>query len=249
MIKHNAKVLSNVNLKEKIFEMKLEFNNKINAMAGQFVNISTMNSSMLLKRPISISKINNNVLTITYRVVGEGTKAISNFKIGDYVEVLAPLGNGFKIVENKTCLLIGGGIGIPPLVELQDRLLEKGNKVITVLASRSEDLLIYEEKFKNLFITTDDGSKGFKGNVIEFLKQSNIEFDTLYACGPSRMLQGLDNMYFGKKEGYISFEERMACGIGACYGCICKTKTVENGYMRVCKEGPVFELGVVKYES
>ena len=248
----SCKVLRNENIKELIYEMELyapEIAHK--ATCGQFINISTNDNAMLLKRPISICKIKENSIVITYRIVGNGTKKLSSFQIGDVVEVLGPLGNVFPLYLNMHCLLVGGGIGIPPLVELAKQLKNNGNKVTVLLAARNKDLLIYEEQFKDadVFVMTDDGSLGFKGNVIDFLNQFSLDFDILYACGPTKMLQALDNRYQGIKEGFISFEERMACGIGACYGCVCKTKTVENGYMRVCKEGPVFKLGVVDYES
>ena len=222
-----------------------------NAVQGQFVNISTGDKSMLLRRPISISEVREESIVIIYKVVGKGTEILASKKPGDVLDVLGPLGNGFPLVMNKKVVLVGGGIGVPPLVETAKKLKESGCEVNVVIGARNKELVILEDKLKNygkVYVTTDDGSYGMKGNVIDCIEQNKIDFDVLYACGPNVMLKFLDKKYYGVKEGYLSFEQRMACGVGICYGCILKPKENREAFLRVCKDGPVFELGVVKYE-
>jgi dihydroorotate dehydrogenase electron transfer subunit len=219
---------------------------------GVFVNIRIMDSdSPLLRRPISVHEtdIENGILKLIYKVVGEGTRKLSEKKQGDIVDIFGPLGTGFPIQSDaKSVVLIGGGVGIPPLYELGKRLAEKGVKVTTVLGARNAEGLFCLEEFGTLgrvVTATEDGSHGVKGFVTDAIREGKLEFDCLYACGPKPMLKALDLEFRGKKEGYLSFEERMACGIGACYGCMTKTK---DGLKRVCKDGPVFRLGEAVYE-
>lgn len=243
-----ARVLRNDLIAYETYEMEIE--GFTNAHAGQFVNIKTGDNALLLRRPISISEVLDNSIVITYKVVGKGTTVLSQKKPGDYLDVLGPLGNGFSLCKNKKVLLIGGGIGVPPLVEAAKRL-SKDNEVTIVIGARDKSQVIYEEKlstYGKVYVTTDDGSYKDKGNVIECIEKNNIDFDIFYACGPSIMLKFLDLKYNGVKEGYISFEERMACGVGICYGCVCVPRELKDGMLRVCKEGPVFGLGVIKYE-
>ncbi len=243
-----AKIIRNELIAIDTYEMEIE--GFTESKPGQFVNIKTGDNSLLLRRPISISEIKNNSIVITYKVVGAGTKVLSEKQVGELIDVLGPLGNGFPLVKGKKVCLIGGGIGVPPLVETAKQL-SKDNEVIVVIGARYKSQVIYEEKlskYAKVYVTTDDGSYQNKGNVIQLIENECLEFDLFYACGPSVMLKFLDLKYQGNKEGYISFEERMACGIGICYGCICKPKELKDGFLRVCKEGPVFPLGVIKYE-
>jgi len=220
--------------------------------AGQFVNIKVNEVAYpLLRRPISICEINQelNQFTVIYRAEGEGTKLLSQKRVGEHVDILGPLGTGFDIEEvaaNETVLLVGGGIGVPPMYEIAKRLHAKGNKVIVVLGFATTCDVFYEEEFKayaNVHIATMDGSHGFKGNVVELINEKQLNFDWIYGCGPKVMLKSINEQFAQTKKGYLSFEERMACGIGACYACVCQ---LNSGKMaRVCKEGPVFKLGEV----
>lgn len=249
MRKEIGKIIRNNLIIDDTFEMEIE--GFTDARPGQFVNVKTGDNALLLRRPISISEVTETSIIITYKVVGAGTKILSEKKPGDVLDILGPLGNGFPICKGEDVVLVGGGIGVPPLVETAKKLKKAGCNVSVVIGARNKSLVIYDEKLKNygtVYVATDDGSMGFKGNVIECIEANNIKFDTLYACGPNIMLKFLDMKYQGVKKGYLSFEERMACGVGICYGCICKPREIKNGFLRVCKEGPVFELGVVKYE-
>lgn len=211
---------------------------------GQFLSLFCKDGSRLLPRPISVCEIDNNKgeLRLVYRVVGNGTEEFSNMQVGDEIEVMGPLGNGFTL-EGKKAILIGGGIGIPPMLELAKQLdCEKH----IVLGFRDE--LFLNEEFKaygKVYISTEDGSTGTKGNVIDAIKENNLEADIIFACGPTPMLKGvkayaLENII----KAQLSLEERMACGIGACLACICKSKEKDHhtnvNNKRICKEGPVF---------
>lgn len=245
MIKDDVIVIKNDKIAEGIYEMALE--TSVNAIPGQFINIDVNRANLILRRPISISNIEDNKLTIIYRVVGEGTKALKETQIGTKLNILAPLGNGYPLVSGKKVLIIGCGMGVAPMHFLA-KALSTNNNVTIILAYSNENLAYLQNDFNNygnVIITTDDGSMGYKGNVLQYLNENKIDFDTVYACGPHIVLKSIDLKYRGKKEGYLSFEERMACGIGACYGCVVKTK---NGFKRVCKDGPIFELGVIDYD-
>ena len=224
--------------------------------AGQFVNIKINEvSDPILRRPISICEINQTLsqLTVIYRTEGVGTTLLSQKKCGEFVDILGPLGTGFDLTEikdNTTVLLVGGGIGVPPMYETAKRLSAQGKKVIAVLGFKRAVDVFYEEKFKHfakVYIATVDGSHGFKGNVLELIQHEELNFDFILACGPKVMLRALDEAFKGEKQGYLSFEERMACGIGACYACVCRLNT--GRLARVCKEGPVFKLGEVSYDE
>ena len=244
-----GEVIKNEQILEDTYEMELY--GFENAKPGQFVNVSVGDKSMLLRRPISISEVKDKSIVIIYKVVGDGTEILSHKKAGDVLDILGPLGNGFPMKKDKKVVLVGGGIGVPPLVEAAKKLKENGCEVNVVIGARNKSLVILEDKLKqygNVYISTDDGSYGLKGNVIDCIEKNNIDFDILYACGPNIMLKFLDKKYFGVKEGYLSFEQRMACGVGICYGCILKPREEKDTFLRVCKDGPVFELGVVKYE-
>ncbi|WP_141431251.1 dihydroorotate dehydrogenase electron transfer subunit [Bacillus sp. 03113] len=222
---------------------------------GQFVHIK-VGSGMdpLLRRPISIANIDKDKkeFTMIYRKEGRGTSILSERSEGEEIDVLGPLGNGFPISEasaGDVALLVGGGIGVPPLYELSKQLTSKGVKVIHVLGFQTKSAVFYEEEFAALgetYIATVDGTYGTKGFVTDVINQNEIDFHILYSCGPTLMLKALEASY-GHKKVYLSLEERMGCGIGACFACVCHTGDDPNGftYKKVCSDGPVFKAGEV----
>ncbi len=221
------------------------------AKPGQFISVYSRDGASLLPRPISICEICGDRLRIVYRVVGKGTKEFSGYQPGGPVRIMGPLGNGFPLeaAEGKTALIIGGGIGIFPLLELAKQL--KGRKEI-VLGYR--DQVFMKEAFEAcgpVTVATEDGSQGTKGNVLDAIRENGIRADVIYACGPAPMLKGIQSFAAEQNlEAWISLEERMACGIGACLACICKSKEVDahtNVHnKRVCKDGPVFRAKEVE---
>ena len=227
----NIEVISNELIALNVYKMVLK--DKLEAKAGQFVNIKI--NDHYLRRPISISKINENDFEIIYKINGEGTFDLTKKVKGDVLDVLLPLGNGFELVENKKVLLIGGGIGIPPLLELYHQL--QNNNEVQLLIGLSD---IKENAYNDYhpLIATINKSDYFQGNVVEYLKANETEYDYVYSCGPMPMLKAIDK--YVTCEGQISIEERMGCGFGACMGCSCKTKN--NEVKRICVEGPVFKL-------
>lgn len=244
-MKTNALITNNEKIAKDIYELTLEL--KTDCIPGQFVNISVNEPDLLLRRPISISNYENERLKVIYRTVGKGTKALSKINVGNRLDILYPLGNGYPLVKGKNVLLVGCGMGVAPMLYLAKELSKDNNLTIILAYQNSEYAYLTKafDNYGNVIITTDDGSIGYKGNVLEYLKDNKINFDTLYACGPLIVLKNLDLKYRDIKEGYLSFESRMACGIGACYGCVINTK---NGLKRVCKDGPVFKLGEVVYD-
>lgn len=232
-----------------IYDMKIKTGIVDGAVAGQFVMIYPKNKSTILPRPISICEVDREkkILRIVYRVAGSGTKEFSEYKAGDEIRVMGPLGNGFPIekAKGKRALLLGGGIGVPPILELAKEL--PGEKVI-VAGYRDGNLFLQEdfEKQASYLAATEDGSKGIKGNVMDAVREKEIIADVIYACGPMPMLRAI-RQYAQEKNipAFISLEERMACGVGACLGCVCKTthkdahSHVNNA--RICTDGPVFE--------
>lgn len=222
---------------------------------GQFVHIKvSAGNEPLLRRPISICSIDrdNSQFTMLYRAEGLGTKLLSEKRIGEKIHVLGPLGNGFPVHETKdweTALLVGGGIGVPPLYELSKQLVKNDVKVIHILGFQTAEQSFYESKFQELgrtYIATVDGTHGVKGLVTDVIKEKGLSFNTLYACGPKPMLRALEQS-FPHKKVFLSLEERMGCGIGACFACVCKVTNDETGYAykKVCTDGPVFKLGEV----
>lgn len=214
-----------------------------NAKAGQFVEVYPDNGVNLLARPISICEIDKNSesLRLVFQIVGKGTKLFSELNKGDKIRVLGPCGNGYNLKSGRT-LLVGGGIGVPPLLEACKQI--EGQKTV-VLGFRSGSFLAEEfEKYNaKVYIATDDGSVGFKGNVVDLLKNENLSADVIYSCGPKIMLKFL-SMWAEEKgiECQVSMEERMACGIGACVGCVVKIKDGDSWtHKKVCKDGPVFD--------
>jgi len=221
---------------------------------GQFVHMKVGEGiDPLLRRPISICEIDreNQIMTCIYRTEGKGTTWLSKKQQGEYINVLGPLGNGFPVQmkSGKVALLIGGGIGVPPLYELSKQLRNRDIQVIHVLGFQTKSAVFLTKEFQRLgvtYIVTDDGSYGEKGFVTDVLKKQNFDFDRLYACGPTPMLKALEQK-FPEKEVYLSLEERMSCGIGACFACIRPTKDREDkkGYRKICSDGPVFQAGEV----
>lgn len=226
------------------------------AKPGQFVMVNPRSEAHLLGRPISICEIDaeRSLLRLVFRVVGYGTDELASSKTGDSFTILGPLGNGFdvsKAEKDSNVVLMGGGIGAPPILGLACALKAAGvQKITAVLGYRSREAGIFLrdefEKVADVVITTDDGSEGFKGNVVEALRAKDIAADIIYSCGPMPMLRAIKG--FAEEKGipaYISLEERMACGVGACLGCVVKTKDKDEhshvNNTRICTEGPVFE--------
>lgn len=236
------------------------------AKAGQFVSVYCKDKTKLLPRPISLCGIDREAKTIrlVYRVTGAhtGTEEFSQFKQGDSIKILGPLGNGFTIVPGKKAFLIGGGIGVPPMLQLAKDInagvamgLEGAEKpeIQIVMGYRDSNTFLLEE-FKEqgaCFVATEDGSVGSKGNVMNTISENALEAEVIYACGPTPMLRALKA--YAKEhdmECFISMEERMACGIGACLACVCKSKEKDHhtnvNNKRICKEGPVFNAKEVE---
>ena len=218
------------------------------AKAGQFISLFSKDGSRLLPRPISLCEIDREGgrLRIVYRVAGAGTEEFSHLKAGDEVDILGPLGNGFPIEEGKgkRVMLMGGGIGVPPMLEMAKQL--NCEKQI-ILGYRDENLFLRDEfeAYGEVFVATEDGSAGTKGNVLDAIREQNLTADVIYACGPTPMLRAIKE-YAAEKgiKCYISLEEKMACGIGACLACVCQSKNVDHHSnvhnKRICKDGPVF---------
>lgn len=247
----NAKVISQKEISPGIFDLRLQTENIAKeAVPGQFVSVYTNDRSRLLPRPISICEadIGTGVLRLVYRVTGKGT-GTEEFSLageGATFRVEGPLGNGFSldVPKNETVMLVGGGIGIPPLLETAKRL---DAECRIVLGYRDSSLFLKKEfeQYGDVYIATEDGTAGIRGNVLDVIRQSDIKADRIYSCGPKPMLRALA-AYAEEKNipCFVSMEERMACGIGACLACVCKSRekdahtNVHN--KRICKEGPVF---------
>mgnify|MGYP000868478600 FL=1 len=237
MYKQNKyKILSNEPLTKDVYKMVLEGDTEYITAPGQFINIAL--DGKYLRRPISVCDYDEDCITIIYKVVGEGTEQMSALKIGTVLDVLTGLGNGYDISKSTKPLLIGGGVGVPPMYNLAKTLIANGQVPTVILGFNTVDEVFYEHEFKALgcdvFVTTADGSYGIKGFVTDAL--AGIDFDYFYTCGPLPMFKAIYNAV--DKDGQFSFEERMGCGFGACMGCSCKTK---YGNKRICKDGPVLE--------
>ena len=247
-VKEKCIVISQDCIAKDIYSLWLK-TDKIAAQArpGQFVSVYCNDGGHLLPRPISLCEIyqEKGTLRLVYRVVGKGTEMFAALKAGDSVEVLGPLGNGFPMeeAEGKRVFLIGGGIGVPPMLETAKQL--KGEPVL-VMGYRDELFLTDEmKKAGELVIATEDGSAGTKGNVLDAIRENDLKADMIFACGPKPMLRALKA--YGLENNipcYVSMEERMACGVGACLGCVCQSTEVDDHSQvknkRVCKDGPVF---------
>lgn len=250
--KEKAVIIRKEEISSGIFDIWIR-TNKIaeTAKAGQFTALYCRDGSRLLPRPISICEINRqeNAIRLVYRVAGKGTEEFSHMKEGMEIDLMGPLGNGFPF-RNKAALIIGGGIGIPPMLELAKQLDVPKQ---AVLGFRDE-LFLYEDlkKYAPVYVATEDGSRGTKGNVLDAVLENGLKADVIYACGPLPMLRALKK-YAAENglECYVSLEERMACGIGACLGCVCRSKETDSHTnvknKRICKEGPVFAAEEVDF--
>ena len=230
------KVLSNENIADKVYKMTLSGDTSDITATGQFVNIKL--DGMYLRRPISVCDYSDTTLTLIYKAVGKGTEYMSSLKEGAVLDVLTGLGNGYDTsLSGNSPLLIGGGVGVPPMYALAKALVNEGKSVSVILGFNTSKDAFYENEFKALgckvFVTTADGSYGTKGFVTDVLGQID-EYTYFYTCGPEPMLKAVYNST--ATSGQFSFEERMGCGFGACMGCSCKTK---YGNKRICKDGPV----------
>ena len=249
--KENAVVISQEMLADGIFSMWLRTEASQMAVPGQFISMYTNDGTKLLPRPISICEIDKEegALRVVYRVTGEntGTKQFSECKPGDTIPVIGPLGNGFPLekAEGKKAFLMGGGIGVPPILELAKQLNAAEKQI--VMGYRDANTFLKEQFEANgtVYVSTEDGSVGTKGNVMDAIRENGLTADIIYACGPTPMLRAIKN--FAEENGiecYISLEERMACGIGACLACVCKSKEKDHHTnvhnKRICKDGPVF---------
>ena len=239
------KITENIALTDTVFKMVLEGDVSHIENSGEFINIKL--DGKYLRRPISVCDVSDNSVTIIYKVVGVGTEQMSKMPVGTMLDVLVGLGNGYDISKSgDNPLLLGGGVGVPPLYNLAKRLIAQGKKVSVVLGFNTKNEVFYEKEFKDLgaevFVTTVDGSYGTKGFVTDVMQ--NIDYTYFYTCGPEPMLKAIYKA--STTSGQMSFEERMGCGFGACMGCSCKTLT---GYKRICKDGPVMEKEEILWED
>lgn len=229
-------VLSNTSLTKGVYKMVLEGDTSSLSRPGQFVNLKL--DGLFLRRPISVCDYDEKTLTIIYKVVGKGTEQMSKMKMGETVDILMGLGNGFDTAKSgEKPLVIGGGVGVPPMYNLTKKLIEENKKPIVILGFNKEDEIFYKEEFEALgaevYISTVDGSVGTKGFVTDVIKNIS-DYTYFYTCGPLPMLKAVYDVT--NTSGEESFEERMGCGFGACMGCSCETK---YGNKRICKDGPV----------
>ncbi len=263
MVNEIAKIISHEKLADKVYSTIFETAVAETALPGQFVMVGTKSEARLLKRPISICETDREKHTIrlVYRIAGYGTKELSKAYKGDCFDLLGPIGNGFsleKAQDKKNILLVGGGIGAPPLLSLAEALRRTGiskDSITAVLGYRSMKTgLFLNEEFgreARVLLSTDDGSVGVRGTVMDAIRERDLKPDIIYSCGPLVMLKAVKEFASEKFiPAYISLEERMACGMGACLGCMVKTNNkdahshVNNA--RVCTEGPVFEASEVE---
>lgn len=255
--KVKACVLSQRMIAPDIYDMWLSTDLAKEAGAGQFLGVYPEDKAHLLPRPISICEVDRekNALRIVYRIAGAGTAEFAAWEAGQEVELLGVLGNGFPVEkgQGKKVALMGGGIGIPPMLQLAKQLKAAGNEAAIVLGYRDSQLFLKEdlEKYGRVSIATEDGSAGIKGNVLHVMDAEKMKADVIMACGPMPMLRAVKSYAEERRiEAYISLEERMACGVGACLGCVCKTthkdahSHVNNA--RICTDGPVFDAREVE---
>lgn len=239
-----GRVLQNIEIATDVYRMVIE-NKELATLAscGQFVNLYPKGKHTLLPRPISICEIARDTITLVYGVLGVGTKEFASYKVGTSIKLSTAVGTGFKTQDTEIAVLVGGGIGVPPLVELAKQLT---CPKIAVIGFRDEPFLKaeLEKAGAKVYIATESGKEGFKGNVLELIKQEGIQGDYFYSCGPKVMLKALADYCSAQNIPIqVSLEERMGCGYGACVGCVCKIKaSTETGYehKKVCKDGPVF---------
>ncbi|HBV81272.1 MAG TPA: dihydroorotate dehydrogenase electron transfer subunit [Lachnospiraceae bacterium] len=248
--KESARVYKQQQIAPGIYDMWINTTLASQAKPGQFISVYTQDKSALLPRPISICEtdITNSRLRIVYRVAGKGTAEFSRYKTGHRVDILGTLGNGFPLekAEGKRLFLMGGGIGIPPMLAVA-KAVKNTTSVDVIVGYRDKELFLAEDlqKYAAVHVATEDGSVGTKGNVMNVIEDEKLEADIIFACGPMPMLRAI-KQYAAKKgiEAYLSLEERMACGVGACLGCVVKTKEVDHhshvNNARICTDGPVY---------
>ena len=238
-------IKENIALTQSVFKMVLQGDVSAITAPGQFVNIKL--DGLYLRRPISVCDVSADTLTIVYKAVGKGTEQMSKMQAGEKLDVLTGLGNGYDLtLSGDKPVLLGGGVGVPPMYLLAKQLIAQGKKVSVILGFNTKDELFYENEFKALgadvTVTTVDGSYGIKGFVTTALEA--MDYSYFYTCGPEPMLKAIFKA--SKTSGQMSFEKRMGCGFGACMGCSCKTIT---GYKRICKEGPVMKKEEILWED
>ena len=238
-------IIENTQLTSTVWQMRLAGDTSAITAPGQFVNI--LLEGKFLRRPISVCDCDGDMLTLVYKVVGSGTAQMSQMERGQTLDILTGLGNGYSLAEaGDAPILLGGGVGVPPLYMLAKKLIEDGKKVSVVLGFNTADEIFYEEEFQSLgcdvTVTTVDGSRGIKGFVTNAME--TIDYTHFYTCGPEPMLKAVWRT--SVTSGQLSFEERMGCGFGACMGCSCKTLT---GYKRICKEGPVMRKEEILWQN
>ena len=238
-------IIQNIPLTSNVFKMVLSGDVSAITAPGQFVNIKL--DGLYLRRPISVCDLGEGTLTIVYKAVGKGTEQMSCMKTGEKLDVLTGLGNGYDLsVSGEKPVLLGGGVGVPPMYLLAKELISQGKTVSVILGFNTKEEIFFEEEFKALgadvIVTTADGSYGIKGFVTDALKE--MEYTYFYTCGPEPMLKAVYKA--SATSGQMSFEKRMGCGFGACMGCSCKTIT---GHKRICKEGPVLKKEEILWED
>lgn len=238
MVKGTYTVLSNKKIADSVYLMELSGDTSSFTKPGQFLNIQL--DGLFLRRPISVCDYDDKKITIIYKTVGVGTEKMAEFTQGKELDILTGLGNGFDTSKSGDVpLLIGGGVGVPPMYGLCKKLIEEKKKPICILGFNKASEVFFKEEFERLgatvYIATADGSLGTKGFVTDIMK--DLEYSYFFTCGPMPMFKAIEKI--AKTSGQYSFEERMGCGFGACMGCSCKTLT--GGYKRICKDGPVME--------
>jgi dihydroorotate dehydrogenase electron transfer subunit len=254
-----ARVIRNQEIAADIFKIVLLAPKAAEAAwPGQFVSLYTKASQRLLPRPVSLCRISGENITLVYGVVGEGTREFSRIKAGEPIRLSMPQGNGFDLNYNKPqgrhtgrrqVTLVGGGLGVPPLLELAAALIAQGDEVQAILGFRHKPFLLSEmaELGIQSHVATDSGSQGFHGTIMDFILANPLKSDVVYACGPKGMLRSLSTHCQGiTMPLQVSVEERMGCGYGACLGCVCKTR---SGYKKVCTDGPVFSGEDVDWDA
>ena len=264
MFQGKTRILSNDEVAPNCFRMELKAREIAKeAKAGQFIHVRVSDGyAPLLRRPFSLHRIKRDRIKILYKVVGDGTKMLSHLKSGQELDILGPLGNGFKLLEENRAVLVAGGIGVAALLALAEKLTERRLSQSTIIiGARTKELVLGEDDFRNLGaevrVATDDGSQGYKGLVTTLLKQLlsavNCQLSAVvYACGPKEMLRETAALTVSRGiPGQLSLESQMGCGVGACRGCVVKIQNPKSkiqNYKRVCKEGPVFEAGEIIWE-
>ncbi len=238
-------IVENKALTASVYQMRLSGDTSAITASGQFVNIKL--EGKFLRRPISVCDCENGVLTLVYKVVGKGTEDMSRMKAGDRLDILTGLGNGYDLSPaGDRPLLLGGGVGVPPMYMLAKQLRAEGKQVSVILGFNTKDEIFYEDEFRALgcdvTVATADGSYGVRGFVTSAME--GMDYTYFYTCGPEPMLKAVYSA--SATEGQFSFEERMGCGFGACMGCSCKTVT---GYKRICREGPVLRKEEILWQK